>query len=172
MNKIIFALIAGLCAARAVNAAELSFTDQLGLIPAAAVVAKTPEIAPAPAKAGRYVQVSGYVTLNGNGFVSGPNGGFTSMTLKGWASFRDSTGQITSNSSYINVPASTWVHPNQSVFQTVWPNVNATFYRNGKVVGSTNMTGSVSVSGWPSASFVTLSGSGYLSGSVYVEDEE
>ncbi|HAT71851.1 MAG TPA: hypothetical protein DCS63_03450 [Elusimicrobia bacterium] len=172
MKKILLALIFGLGCAQAAKAAELSFTDQLGLIPAAAAEVKNPEIAAAPAKAGRYVQVSGYVTLNGNGWVSGPNGGFTSVTLNGWASFRDGSGQITSNNSYISVPASMWIYPNQSVFQTVWPNVYATFYRNGKIVGSTSLNGSVSVNGWPGSNFVTLSGSGYLSGSIYVEDEQ
>ncbi|OGR67615.1 MAG: hypothetical protein A2081_00705 [Elusimicrobia bacterium GWC2_61_19] len=172
MKKILFSLIAGLCAAQAVNAAELSFADQLSLIPAAAAQAKTPEIAPAPAKTGRYVQVSGYVSLNGNGFVPGTTGGFTSVTLTGWVSFRDSAGQITSNNTYINVPVSMWIYPNQPVYQTVWPNVYATFYRNGKIVGSTSMNGSISVNGWPSGSFVMLSGSGYLNGSIYVEDEQ
>lgn len=172
MRKTIFALIAGLCAAQGVNAAEPGFAEQLSLVPAAAAEVTIPEAPPARAKAGRYVQVSGYVNLNGTGWVPGPAGGFTSVMLSGWGDFRDSSGRIISNSSYVSVPASMWIYPNQSVFQTVWPNVYATFYRNGKVVGSANMSGSVMVNGWPNASTVYLSGSGYLSGSLYVEDEE
>ena len=34
------------------------------------------------------------------------------------------------------------------------------------------MSGSISVSGFPSSSFVYLNGSGYLSGSIYVQDAE
>ena len=172
MKKILFSLLAGLCAAQAVNAAELSFTDQLNLLPAAAAEVKVPEALPVRAKTGRYVQVSGYVNLNGNGFISGPTGGYTYITLSGWANFRDSSGEVTSNNSYINVPASMWIYPNQYVFQTVWPNVYAQFYYKGKPVGSTSMSGSISVNGWPSANYVSLSGSGYLNGSIYVEDAQ
>ena len=60
----------------------------------------------------------------------------------------------------------------QHVSQTVLHNIHATFYRKGKLAGSTNMTGSIPVSGRPSSNYVTLSGSGYLNGSIYVKDEE
>lgn len=176
MKKIILTAVCGLFAASAGAAEKLNFTDaafakQLG------AVASSPEVTvpvakPARAKAGRYVQVSGYVNLNGNGWVPGTTGGYTSVTLTGWANFKDSSGQVTSNNSYINTYASMWIYPNQHVFQTVWPDIYTTFYRNGKIVGSTNMTGSISVSGWPSSNYVMLSGSGYLSGSIYVEDED
>jgi hypothetical protein len=99
-------------------------------------------------------------------------GGFTSVSLSGWATFQDSSGKVTSNQTYITVPASMWIYPNQYVFQTVWPNVYVQFYKDGKPVGSTYMNGSISVSGWPSSNFVSLSGSGYLNGSIYVEDAQ
>ncbi|OGR43725.1 MAG: hypothetical protein A2X35_08680 [Elusimicrobia bacterium GWA2_61_42] len=172
MKKILLTLAAGLCACGAVSAAELSFTDQLNLLPAAAAEVTIPMAPAAPARSSSYVQVNGYVTLSGMGWVPGTTGGFTSVTLTGWATFRDSSGRITSNNAYISVPVSMWIYPNQSVFQTVWPNVYATFYRNGRIVGSTSMSGSVSVNGWPNSSTVSLNGSGYLSGSIYVEDEE
>jgi hypothetical protein len=117
------------------------------------------------------VQVSGYVTLTGNGWMPA-GGGFTSLTLTGWATFRDSSGKITSNNTYINTFVSVWLRPNQSVFQTVWPNTYAQFSRNGKPIGSANMTGSVHVTGWPNSNHVMLSGSGQLIGSIYVTDEE
>ena len=127
----------------------------------------TPASQPAKAKAGGYVQVSGSVNLAGSGFVP-QNGGYTTVNLTGPATFSDSSGKITSNRTYISVPASMWIYPNQYVFQTVRPNVSAQFYEDGKYIGSANMTGSVNVSGWPSGGFVYLSGSGYLNGSVYV----
>lgn len=176
MKKLILTAVCGLFAAGANAAEKLDFTDaafakQLDAAVSAPAV-KVPEARQARAKAGRYVQVSGYVSLNGSGWVPGTNGGYTSVTLTGWANFRDSSGRITSNNSYINTHASMWIYPNQYVFQTVWPNIYTQFYRNGKAVGSTSMTGSISVSGWPSSNYVSLSGSGYLSGSIYVEDEE
>lgn len=167
-------LSANIFAAQPVALSDADFAGKLNDITAVAaenITADKAEIAPAKAitKTGRYVQVSGYVTLNGNGFVP-QNGGYTSVTLTGWATFRDSSGRVTSNNSYINVMASMWIYPNQYVFQTVWPNVYAQFSQDGKPVGSTNMSGSISVSGFPSSSFVYLNGSGYLNGSIYVED--
>jgi len=174
MKKIILTAACALFAG-SLNAAEFqingaSLVDQ--------VVASAPEVkipeAPKPAKAktGSYVQLSGYVSLSGSGWIHGDNGGFTSVTLTGWGNFRDSSGRITSNSTYINATASFWVRPNQSIFETVRPSVYVTFYRDGKMVGSTNMTGSISVNGWPSSSHFTLNGSGYLNGSMYVEDAD
>lgn len=179
MNKILFAAVltlsAGYCPASefALNAvAPRALVAQAAASGAFAL----PEVSrPAPAaaapKTGRYVQVSGYVSLNGNGWINGA-GGFTSVALSGWANFRDAAGQVTSNNTYVTTHASMWIYPNQHVFQTVWPNVYVQFYRGGKPVGGANMTGSVSVSGWPTSSFVSLSGSGYLNGSLYVEDAE
>jgi len=177
MKKIILTLACGFLAA-SLSAAEksLGFTDadfvkQITAVPAAAPVS-APEVSkPARGRAGHYVQVSGYVTLNGNGFVPGTAGGYTSITLNGWATFRDSSGQVTSNNSYINVPASMWIYPNQYVFQTVSPNIYVQFYNQGRPVGSAYMSGSISVNGWPSGNYVTLNGSGNLTGSIYVEDQ-
>ncbi|MBI5743445.1 MAG: hypothetical protein HY952_02735 [Elusimicrobia bacterium] len=166
-------LVSVLAFSGAANAAEkLDFTDSsfAAQLTAPAVTPEVAEVpAPARARAGHYVQVSGYVNLNGNGWMPGPDGGFTSVTLNGYGTFSGAEG-VTSNNTYINTSVSLWVRPNQYVFQTVWPSVYATFYKNGKIVGSTNMTGSISVSGWPSSNFFSLSGSGYLSGSIYVED--
>ena len=153
---------------------KLNAADALDQVSVAAPKVELPA-APKPArvaKTGQYVQVSGYVNLNGNGWMPGNDGGFTSVNLTGWATFRDSSGKVTSNNTYVNTSVSLWVRPNQHVFQSVWPNLYVTFYRNGRMVGSTSMNGSISVSGWPSSSYFTLSGSGYLNGSIYVEDEE
>jgi hypothetical protein len=177
MRKIILASVCCFCAS-ALSAAEkpdfstLDFSSQINTVSAQAPTVKVPVSAPAPApaKTGHYMQVSAYVSLTGNGFLPGTTGGFTSVTLSGWATFRDSTGEVTSNNTYINVPASMWIYPNQYVFQTVYPNIYAQFSYKGQPAGSASMTGSVSVSGWPSGNFVTLNGSGTLNGSVYVED--
>lgn len=165
------ALFAGSLNAAGFSLNGASLVDQLTVSAPEVKIPEAPR--PARAKAGRYVQVSGYVNLNGNGWMpSGDNGGFTSVNLTGWASFRDATGQVVSNNAYINTSVSLWVRPGQHVFQTVWPNVYAQFTYKGKPCGSANMNGSISVSGWPSSSFFSLSGSGYLTGSVYVEDME
>lgn len=177
MKKFILALVpclfaGSLCAAPQASA-DYGFTAGLNAITVSAPEVKVPEVkTPVRARTGRYVQVSGYVNLTGNGFVSGPNASYTSITLTGWASFRDSSGQVTSNNSYINTMAYMWITPNQYVFQNVSPNVYAQFYYKGKPVGSANMTGFISVSGFPSGNYVSLNGSGNLTGSIYVEDEQ
>ncbi|PIU20066.1 MAG: hypothetical protein COT18_04205 [Elusimicrobia bacterium CG08_land_8_20_14_0_20_59_10] len=179
MKKIFLAAVCGLFTAQLYAGQKLDFssadfTKQLTALPVAAqaAAAKTPVSAPVKVKLGRYVQVSGYVNLRGNGWMP-TNGGYTSITLSGWATFRDGTGMVTSNNTYINVPASMWIYPNQYVFQTVRPNVYVQLYKDGKMIGSTSMSGSISVSGWPgSSSYFSLSGSGYLSGSIYVEDAQ
>ena len=178
MKKVILTAVCGLFAADLFAAQKLDFsaadfTKQLTALPAAAqtAVVGAPVSAPAKEKGAQYVQVSGYVNLTGNGFMP-QGGGYTSLTLTGWATFRDSTGKITSNNTYINVPASMFINPNQYVFQTVYPNVYAQFYNKGAPVGSTSMSGSISVNGWPSGNYVTLNGSGNLTGSIYVEDEQ
>jgi hypothetical protein len=175
MKKFILALVpclfAGSLSAAPKAPADYGFNTDLNTVTVSAPEVKIPEVgAPARARTGRYVQVSGYVNLTGNGFVSGPNASYTSITLSGWASFRDSTGEVTSNNSYINTMAYMWITPNQYVFQSVSPNVYAQFYYKGKPVGSTSMTGYISVSGFPSGNYVSLNGSGNMTGSIYVED--
>lgn len=176
MKKVILTAVCALLSTNAfaaqTNFDYLDFVSQVGVISAAAQAAPAALPVPVPlkAKTGRYVQVSGHVSLSGHGWMP-QNGGYTSVMLTGWGSFRDGSGQVASNNTYINVTASMFVRPNQSVFQTVWPSVYAQFSRNGKPLGSVNMTGSVSVTGWPSGTSFSLSGSGYLNGSIYVEDE-
>jgi hypothetical protein len=164
---------ANVSAGQKLEAGFTDFSKQLNLVSIA--MQPVPAAVPAPEKArartGHYAQVSGYVTLSGNGWMP-QGGGFTSVTLTGWATFRDSSGRVTSNNTYVNVSASMWVKPNQSIFQSVYPSVYAQFTNNGKPAGSASMTGSISLSGWPSSSYFSVNGSGYLSGSLYVEDEE
>lgn len=174
MNKFLLTAFAVVFAASGASAAGFALnTGSPALVLKAAANMPAPEApsAPVKTKGSSLVQVSGYVTLSGNAWLP-QNGGYTSVNLNGWATFRDSTGKVTSNNTYLNTYASMWIYPNQHVFQTVWPNVYVQFYRNGKSVGSANMTGSISVSGWPSGSMVMLNGSGYLNGSLYVEDEQ
>ena len=130
----------------------------------------TPAPVAAPARSGQYVQVTGRVNLNATGFMPAA-GGFTSFTFNNWVTFRDLSGRITSNQTYIHVPFSAWVYPNQHVFQNVWvTGIYPQFYKDGKPLGSTHMSGFVTVSGWPGGNYVSLNGSGTLNGTLYAED--
>ena len=176
MKKLILALVpclfaGGLSAAPKVSP-DYGFQTGLNAVTVAAPAVEVPQVgAPAKVRTGRYVQVSGYVNLTGNGFISGPNASYTSVTLTGWASFRDSAGEVTSNNSYINTMAYMWITPNQYVFQSVSPNVYVQCSYKGKPAGSVNMSGFISVSGFPSGNYVSLNGSGNMTGSLYVEDQ-
>ena len=179
MKKLILTAVISMLSASAFASAftDAGFAGSLNSIGCTAVqnikADKAEPIKPAryaPPTASTYVSVSSYVSLNGNGFMP-PNGGYTSVNMTGWATFRDSSGKITSNSTYINTTASMWLYPNQFASQTVWPNISVQLYRDGKYVGTANVSGSINVTGWPSSgSFVSLSGSGYLNGSAYVDD--
>lgn len=176
IKKIILTIVCALFAADAYSAQKPAFSAadfscQIGAVSAA--VQAAPVSLPAPVcarvKSGHLVPVSGFVTLHGNGWMP-QNGGFTSVSLTGSATFRDATGKITSSSVFINTSASMYVYPNKPVYQTVWANVSAQFYSNGKPIGSTYLTGGVSLSGWPNSSSFSLSGSGQLTGSIFVAD--
>lgn len=173
MKNITFALVLGIFAAGTVSAADFNLDSvTLAQISAAPVPPAPAAQPPLRVKTGRYTQVSAYVTLNANPWMPA-NGGYTSANFTGWATFRDATGQVTSNNTYINTSASLWLRPNQNVFQTIRPNVSVQLYYKGKPAGYATMSGSINISGWPGASgMVNLNGSGQLSGSIYVEDEE
>lgn len=177
MKKILLALVPGFFAVSLYAAPKVSpdygFNTGLNAVTVAAPAVEVPAAgAPVQAKGGHYAQVSGYVNLTGNGFLYGTNASYTSVTLTGWASFRDSSGEVTCNNTYINTMASMWITPNQYVFQTVRPSVYAQCSYKGRPAGSVNMSGSVSVSGFPSGNYVSLNGSGSLTGSLYVEDAQ
>lgn len=176
MNKVILSVFAVLFAAADCQAAgfALNAGSPALVLKAAgnAAVPVPPASKPERARTGRYVQVSGHLALSGNAWMP-QNGGYTSVNLNGWATFRDGLGQISSNNTYVSAYAGVWLRPNQHVSQSVTPNVSVQFYRGGKAVGSANLTGFISVSGWPGSSgMVMLNGSGQLTGSIYVEDEQ
>ena len=122
-------------------------------------------------KLGKYITLQGYVTLQGGLWVP-QNGGYATTYLNSWVQLRDYTGKYQTNNEYVNVHAGFWVKPDQYVWQTVYPRIYVTVYRDGKMVGSTYTDGSISVSGWASGSYMRLSGSGYMSASLYVQEEE
>jgi len=125
----------------------------------------------ASGRIGRYVQVSGDVTLSANFWVRDTSE-FTSITLTGWGTFRDGTGKITSNNTHITTSASMWITPNQYMSQTIRPDVYVQFYQNGRSIGSATMTGTIYLNSYLTPGFTSLGGRGTLTGSIYVEDEE
>ncbi len=116
-----------------------------------------------------YVRVSGYVSLSGSAWMP-QDGGYASFNFSGYTTVRDSSGRVTSNSVRVSSYEGIWLRPGQYVHHSVRPNVSVTLYKDGKYAGSTYISGYISVSGWPSSNYVTLNGSGYVEGSLYIAD--
>lgn|GEM_PF-3732446 len=118
----------------------------------------------------RYVSLSGYLTLNGSGFMPS-GGGYTTIYVSGWVTLWDSSREYTTNSVYIDEPCSFWAKENQYISENVYINKSVPVYKDGKYVGTANIYTSVRVSGWTSSNYINLQGGGYISASAYVDDE-
>jgi hypothetical protein len=121
-------------------------------------------------KAQQYVSVSGYLTLRGSAYVY--NGStYVSISLTGNGNFSGSgvqTGYVT-----ITQHESFFLPQGQNnVFQNVRVSANVPLYRNGRYVGTVTLSGYVPVSGFKSGDWLHLSGSGSLSGSTFIPDED
>jgi hypothetical protein len=166
---------AALFAAAGVQAAgfELNAGSPTLLLKAAAPVLAEPAAPskPAKAKAGQAVQISGRLTLTGNAWIY-QNGGYSSVNLGGWARFSDASGKIYSDNVYVTVNAGMWLYPNQHLFQSVFPSTQVQLYRDGKPLGTALMRGSFTVSGWATSNSVNIGGSGNLTGSLYVAEQQ
>ena len=124
--------------------------------------------APVQAKASQYVQVSGSVNLSGNGYVA-TTPGYVSINLHGSTNLCDSSGQICSGYTTISTYSNLFVNGN-FVSDWVRPYVSVSFYKAGRYVGSAQINGSVSVTGWVNGNWVNVNGYGNLSGSLYVTE--
>ena len=118
---------------------------------------------------GQYVSLSGYVNLRGSGFIPS-NGGYMSLYMSGSFTMRDFSSGVTTNTVYLNENVSFWANENQYINQSVYINKYVSLYKDGRYVGSTTISGSISVSGWPSGNYLNLNGSGYLRGSFYLNE--
>jgi hypothetical protein len=133
------------------------------------VLHKAVEPAPAKPKASRYVTVSGTVNLQGSGFLSGRSG-FVTVNFSGYTTVQDVTGSIRSDMANINAIGQFFVNNGGFVNGTVWPNAYVSLYQNGKYLGQANLNGTVFVSGWANGNWLSMNGSGNLSGTVLVSD--
>jgi hypothetical protein len=117
---------------------------------------------------GSYVRVSGHVYFNGSGYVS-HTPGYVSLHVNGSANICDSSGQVCSGYTTVSTWANVFVNGNY-VSDWLRPNVSVSFYKGGRYVGSGQISGSIPVSGFLNGDWVHLSGSGYLSGDVFVNE--
>ena len=149
-----------------------SFANSTESMEAARVGAESAFVRLAPVKlrpkAMRSVHLTGYLSLDGNAYVSNPNpGGSVMVTFNGSTMLRDSSG-ATANA-YFTVTQTFFINGNFTSGY-VYPQQYVQVYHNGRSVGSVMVSGSIYVSGFVNGSWIRLSGSGNVSGSGTVQE--
>ena len=181
MNKISLfaaALIMSVAAASALEGpeaarfgAEASFRGLSGFkaaMPPKLILKQATE-AEAEIKAGtRVVRLSGHLYLSGSAHI--PQGSsFAHVTMSGSTGLTDQDGRRLDGSIYFN---DTQMYHASGSHVSGWarPSAYVSIYQNGKFLGSGRVDGSIYVSGWNSNGWVNLSGSGAVSGTIYVQE--
>jgi hypothetical protein len=125
---------------------------------------------PAPVKkqGTRHIRLSGWVHLSGSGFAP-QQSGFATVTVSGYANLSDQNGSSISGSVHLSDTQSYFISGN---FISGWarPYAYVSVYEGGRLLGTTRVEGSVNVTGWRNGSWINLSGSGQVSGDLYVND--
>ena len=114
----------------------------------------------------RSTRVSGYIDLHSNSYV--PNTpGFVNVDFSGYANICDSTGKICTGYIPITFVSTIFINDN-FVSAVVRPDVPVSFYKDGRYIGTTQLTGNIPVSGWLNAGWARLNGYGALTGDLPV----
>ena len=126
-------------------------------------------VVPVPVReCSQYVRVSGNVDLRGSGYVS-KGARIVSVNLTGTTDIRDSSGRIRSGYTTVSYMATLFVNGNW-VSEWARPSIYLSLYQDGRYVGQVRVDGNIHVSGWVSGDWVSVSGSGDLSGDIWVQD--
>jgi len=121
--------------------------------------------------ASQYVNLSGNLSLRGNDYLHREEG-YVSVNLSGSTSLYGSGG-VTAGNVRFNERVSIYLRKGQNyISEYVRVSQYVSVYKNGRYVGSTNVTGTIRVSGWLSGKWLRLDGSGTISGSLFVRDDD
>ncbi len=121
---------------------------------------------------GTYVRVSGLLSLNGSGTFIGRPPTWANVNVGGWLTVDDGVGRYRSASTYV----SGWVNVYVSAAGAgIFTTVNATipvqlWTADGKLAGSGTVYGTIPLSGSAMNGWISLGGSSFVSGDVFVED--
>ncbi len=136
----------------------------------AAGLERAPVPAPKAFKAQRMVMLWGQTTLNGTGFIFGQHTTYVTITLNGQLNASGDGGRVQTGNSMVSQTVSLYLPPGQAgVYQNVSINQNVGLYCDGRYVGSAFLNGNIHVSGFRSGNYLSLSGSGPISGSAFVD---
>ncbi|MBI4051875.1 MAG: hypothetical protein HY400_05155 [Elusimicrobia bacterium] len=115
----------------------------------------------------KLIHLTGYTFVSGDAFVRRDDF-YAMITVSGWARLQDQEGRTWDG----------WVRVSDTGFYYVGsgyvsgiarPYAYVSLYQDGKYLGTTSIEGSIYVSGFNTGGRVSLSGSGYVSGDLYVE---
>ena len=145
------------------------------------VARRTPEAAARPVQrldlpavvrpqGAHYLHLHGYVNLNGSGFI--PRGsGWATITVSGWTNLQDQDGHYLNGDIRFDDTSTYFVSGN---YVSGWahPYAYVNVYDNGKLLGTTRVSGTVSVSGFRNGDWLNLSGSGFVDGDLTYSDDK
>lgn len=121
-------------------------------------------------KAQRMVPLWGQASLNGTGFVFGQHTTYVTVNLSGQLNASGDGGRVQTGGSMVSQTVSLFLSPGQTgIYQSVSINQNVGVYCNGRYAGSAFLNGTIHVSGFRSGNYISLSGSGPVSGSAFVD---
>lgn len=122
----------------------------------------------ARSKGTQTLRLRGYVSLNGSGFI--PRGSsWATMTVSGWTTLEDQDGRTLRGDVRVE-DTSTYYLSGNYVSGWARPSAYVNIYQDGRLLGSTRVEGSISVSGWRSGDYLSLSGSGFVDGTLTYQD--
>ena len=133
---------------------------------AVATPAKEPKVSEKSQKTQKLLRVSGFLTLNGSAMHTGA--GYVPVPVSGWVNLTEDTGAPISGGVYMNGTA--WVSVS-GAWASGWaaPQAYVTLTENGRVLGTMLVQGNIPVNGFVNGSWINVSGSGYVSGQMWVD---
>ena len=119
--------------------------------------------------ASKYVTLRGFVSVSGQAFVSGQQG-YVFITVTGDTQLQDNEGHYVSGMVTVSDSSGYYVSGN---YLSGWPRPSATvtLYKGGRYLGTIRVDGSIPVQGFNSGGWVRVSGSGWVQGSGYINDD-
>ncbi len=119
----------------------------------------------------RHVRISGNVSLRGSEYIrEGATYIYVNLTGSGYLS---GTGGVRAGNVSISERVSIYLREGQNyISEYVRVSERVSVYKNGRYVGSTNVTGTIRVSGYISGNWLRLDGSGNVSGSLFVREDK
>ncbi len=119
----------------------------------------------------RYVRLSGNLSLRGSEYLR-EGSTYITVNLSGTA-YLYGGGGIRASNVRVNERISFYLREGQNyISESVRVSERVSIYKNGRYVGSTTVTGTIRVSGWISGNWLRLDGSGTISGSLFVREDD